>query len=307
MGSPALGVEAGIRKAPLCAAETGELCKASPGAGWGGGLQIAFRAFLSSRVALATVRVRMKQSLLLALLAGILAGTPAMGAVLKDKAAPVATAKDSAKTQQLVKKQCGGCHGDDGNSLKPNVPKLAGQYADYLYKQLRNFKAADGKPMGPANPMYPTPSDLVYIAAPEGKLPERTNPLYFLAMNGMVKDLTDDQMKAIALYFSEQQRKPAEAVNKSGEVFAAAQKLYRAGDPARGLPTCAGCHGPTGAGLPAQFPRLSGQVAPYTIAQLKNFRAGYRTNDPNNMMRDIAYKLTEDEIAGLADYIAGLR
>lgn len=258
----------------------------------------------------------MKQTLLLAVLAGILVTVgPAIGATGpvpgaaegKAKAVtPEATKVQPTKVQLLVKKQCGGCHGDDGNSLKPAIPKLAGQHADYLYKQLRNFKAADGKPMGPANPMYPTPSDLVYVAAPEGKLPERTNPLYFLAMNGMVKDLTDADMKAIAVYFSEQKRKPAETT-LNGEAQEAAKKLYHAGDLARGLPTCAGCHGPTGAGLPAQFPRLSGQFASYTIAQLKNFRAGDRTNDPNSMMRDIAYKLTEDEIALLANYIAGLR
>jgi len=212
---------------------------------------------------------------------------------------------DSNKVQQLVKKQCGGCHGDDGNSLKSTVPKLAGQHADYLYKQLRNFKAADGKPMGPNNPMYPTPSDLVYVAAPEGKLPERTNPLYFLVMNGMVKDLSDADMKDVAFYFSQQKRKTDPAA-KNGEAFESAQKLYRAGDPARGLPPCAGCHGPSGAGLPAQFPRLSGQFTDYTATQLRNFRTGDRTNDPNSMMRDVAYKLTEDEIKALAEYVATL-
>lgn len=250
----------------------------------------------------------MRQTLLLVALAGALAVTgPALSADGKTKPVNQDVLKgDPAKVQLLVKKQCGGCHGDDGNSLKPTVPKLAGQHADYLYKQLRNFKAADGKPMGPSNPVYPTPSDLVYVAAPEGKLPERTNPLYFLAMNGMVKDLSDADMKAIAVYFGEQQRK-SEATPLSGEALEAAQKLYHAGDPARGLPTCAGCHGPNGAGLPAQFPRLSGQSASYTTAQLKNFRAGDRTNDPNNMMRDVAYKLTEEEIRLLADYIAGLR
>ena len=219
---------------------------------------------------------------------------------------PAATTAKPVSVEQLVKTQCGGCHGDDGNSVKPTVPKLAGQHADYLYKQLRNFKAADGKPMGPGNPMYPTPSDLVYVAAPEGKLPERMNPLYFLAMNGMVKDLSDADMKAVAKYFSEQQRKPDNA-KQTPEELANAQKLYRGGDAARRLPPCAGCHGPTGAGLPAQFPRLSGQLISYTMVQLKNFRAGDRANDPNQMMRDVAYKLTEAEIASLADYIAGLR
>ncbi|MBI5922642.1 MAG: c-type cytochrome [Betaproteobacteria bacterium] len=216
-----------------------------------------------------------------------------------------AATDNTAKLKQLIKKQCSGCHGEDGNSLKPTIPKLSGQHADYLYKQLRNFKAADGKPMGPNNPMYPTPSDLVYVAAPEGKLPERTNPIYFLAMNGMVKDLTDADMKELALYFSQQKRKTDSAI-KNTEAIEAAQRLYRGGDAARGIPTCAGCHGPDGAGLPAQFPRLSGQYAEYTATQLKNFRAGDRTNDPNSMMRDIAYRLKEDEIKALSEYIATL-
>ncbi|CAG4883895.1 Cytochrome c4 [Georgfuchsia toluolica] len=245
----------------------------------------------------------MKQTLFLAVFASVLVtASPAWSA---DEAKTDANA--DTKVKQLVKKQCGGCHGDDGNSVKPTVPKLAGQHADYLYKQLRNFKATDGKPAGPSNPMYPTPSDLVYIASPEGKLPERTNPLYFVVMNGMVKDLTDADMKAVAVYFSEQTRKSADSVTKSGEGFEAAQRLYRVGDAVRHVPSCAGCHGPTGDGLPAQFPRLSGQLANYTLKQLKNFRAGYRTNDPNRMMRDITYRLTEEEIEALSDYIAGLR
>lgn len=246
----------------------------------------------------------MKQVLRLTVFGALLA---ANGIVLgaAGNAVPQDLVKPATKVRQLVQKHCSGCHEEDGNSTKSSVPKLAGQHADYLYKQLRNFKAADGKPMGPSNPMYPTPSDLVYVAAPEGKLPERTNPLYFLAMNGMVMALSDADMKAIAVYFSEQRRKPAVATLR-GEALLAAQKLYRAGDPARGLPTCAGCHGPTAAGLPAQFPRLAGQFASYTAKQLKNFRDGNRTNDPNNMMRDVAYKLTEDEIALLSDYIAGL-
>ena len=217
------------------------------------------------------------------------------------------TATAAMTVAQLAMSQCAGCHGEDGNSVKPStVPKLAGQHADYLYKQLRNFKAADGKPPGPTNPVYPTPSDLVYVAAPEGKLPERTNPIWFLAMNGMVHGLSDDDMKRLAVYFSGLEIKPA-ASTRSGEELAAARKLYRAGDPARSLPACAGCHAPDGAGLPAQFPRLAGQFASYTEAQLRNFRSGDRANDPNRMMRDVAYKLTEEEISLLSDYIAGLR
>ena len=208
--------------------------------------------------------------------------------------------------EQLFVDKCADCHGEGGRGLKPSVPKLASQHADYLYKQLRNYMAADGQPPGPDNPVYPTPSDLVYIVAPEGELPERTNPIYFLAMNGMVLGLSDNDMKALAVYLEEQQRAPEES-QQNVEALAAAQNLYRAGDPSRSLAPCAGCHGPNGAGLPAQFPRLAGQYASYTAAQLNSFRAGERTNDPNRMMRDVAYKLTEEEINALSDYIAGLQ
>ena len=244
----------------------------------------------------------MKRILLLTVLASALA---ALGA--NATAGANGAARETAKTDSanFVKKQCAGCHGEHGNGLKPAVPKLAGQHADYLYKQLRNFKAADGKPMGPD--MYPTPSDLVYVAAPEGKLPERRNPVYFLAMNGMVMKLTDADMKSVAKYFSEQRVSLAVAAAKNDQAFESAKRLYRVGDPARGLASCAGCHGPTGAGLPAQFPRLAGQFASYTVTQLKSFRSGERFNDPNSMMRDIAYKLSDDEIGQLSDYIAGLR
>jgi cytochrome c553 len=217
-----------------------------------------------------------------------------------------ATAATAVAVEQLVRKECAACHGDDGNSVKAAVPKLAGQHADYLYKQLRNFKATGGKAAEGGKPVHSAPSDLVYVAAPEGKLPERMNPVYFLAMNGMVMGLSDAEMKAVSVYFSER-RRTQDVPARNAEAFEQARRLYRAGDASRGLPSCAGCHGPVGAGLPAQFPRLSGQWPSYTAAQLKSFRAGERTNDPNRMMRDVAYKLTEDEIASLSEYIADLR
>jgi len=249
----------------------------------------------------------MKQTLLRVLIAtGITLMATTLLAASENNDEPTIPDTGPITIEQLFVDKCSDCHGRAGKGLKPTVPKLAGQHADYMYKQLRNFMAADGKPPGPDNPVYPTPSDLVYVVAPEGTLPERTNPIYFLAMNGMVKGLSDNDMKALAVYLEEQQREPEES-EQNAEALAAAQKLYRAGDSERGLSPCSGCHGPNGAGLPAQFPRLSGQYATYTEAQLNNFRAGYRTNDPNRMMRDIAYKLTEEEIIALADYIAGLQ
>ncbi len=209
-----------------------------------------------------------KHSLLLSLLL-------ATGAVqAQDKAA---AQPDLAKAKQTAEQVCGACHGTDGNSQIPVNPKLAGQHAEYLNKQLRNFKSEGGKPA------------------------ERANPI----MGGMVAALSEDDMKGLATYFAGQQLKPESAKNKAS--IELGQKLWRAGDVKRGIPACAACHGPAGAGLPAQYPRLSGQFADYTEAQLKAFRAGERANDPAKMMRTIALKMTDPEIKAVADYAAGLR
>ena len=188
-----------------------------------------------------------------------------------------ALAADPAKAKTIVTTVCAACHNADGNSSIAVNPKLAGQQADYIYKQLRNFKGAEGKP------------------------PERTNAI----MNGMAAGLSDDDMKNLAAYFSDQKRKPEAAKNR--ETIEYAQKLYRAGDATKGLPACAACHGPTGAGMPAQFPLIAGQFPEYTESQLKGFRAGERANDPNSMMRLVAIKMTDAEIKAVSDYIAGLR
>jgi cytochrome c553 len=121
----------------------------------------------------------------------------------------------------------------------------------------------------------------------------------------MIAAFDDGQMRDIAAYFSAQTQKGE--VAKSRETIELGQKLYRGGDQAKGLPACAACHGPAGAGIPAQFPRIGGQFAEYTEAQLKAFREGSRANDPNKMMRMVALKMTDAEIKAVSDYIAGLR
>ncbi|MBT9498958.1 MULTISPECIES: c-type cytochrome [Zoogloea] len=184
---------------------------------------------------------------------------------------------DLAKAKQTAEQVCGACHGADGNSQIPANPKLAGQHAEYLYKQLKNFKSEGGQPA------------------------ERANPI----MAGMAAMLSDDDAKGVAAYFAGQTLKPESAKNKAS--IELGQKLWRAGDLKRGIPACAACHGPAGAGLPAQFPRLSGQFADYTEAQLKAFRAGERANDPAKMMRTIALKMTDPEIKAVSDFAAGLR
>ena len=213
----------------------------------------------------------MKRSLL-----ALLSAMVAFGAHAAD-AAKAAPKGDPARGQAIATTVCGACHGPDGNSVPAVNPKLAGQHADYLFKQMKNFKAADGKQA------------------------ERTNAI----MNGMIAAFDDGQMRDLAAYFSSQTQKGEAAKNR--ETIELGQKLYRAGDQAKGLPACSACHGPSGAGIPAQFPRIGGQFAEYTEAQLKNFRDGTRANDPNKMMRMVALKMTDAEIKAVSDYVSGLR
>ena len=213
----------------------------------------------------------MKRSLLT-----LLCAMTAFGVQASDTAQ--ATPKgDPARGQAIVSTVCVACHGLDGNSPIPVNPKLAGQHPEYLLKQMKNFKAVGGNP------------------------PERVNAI----MNGMIAAYDEGQMRDLSAYFASQARKNETAKNR--ETIELGQKLYRAGDLAKGLPACAACHGPAGAGLPAQYPRLAGQYPEYTEAQLRNFREGTRSNDPNKMMRMVAVKMTDAEIKAVSDYIAGLR
>lgn len=184
---------------------------------------------------------------------------------------------DTAKAQTIASQVCAACHANDGNSGIPANPKLAGQFADYLDKQLNDYKA------GP------------------NKKPARENAV----MNGMVANLSAADMKGLAAYFAGQ--KPKDGAANDKDLAALGQKLWRGGNAASGVPACAGCHGPAGAGIPGQYPRLSGQHAEYVAAQLKLFRDGGRANDPNGMMRGVAARMTEREITAVAQYAAGLR
>ncbi|MFN3987189.1 MAG: c-type cytochrome [Rhodocyclaceae bacterium] len=186
-------------------------------------------------------------------------------------------AADTAKAKQIVETICVACHGIDGNSQLPDNPKLAGQIPEYLYKQLREYKSWDGNP------------------------PVRENAV----MNAMVAGLDDADMKALANYFASQTLQPEAASNL--DTIEQGQRIWRGGIADKGVPACAGCHGPAGTGLPAQYPRIAGQFPQYTVAQLQHFRDGGRENDPNQMMRMIALKMTDAEMRAVADYAAGLR
>lgn len=206
----------------------------------------------------------------------VAAFTLVSAAVASEGSKPAAYPGDAAKGQEIATTVCVACHGADGNSPSSANPKIAGQHAAYLLKQMKNFKAnAEGKA-------------------------ERVNAI----MNGMIAPYTEEQMKDLAAYFSAQKQNGGEMKNR--DALALGQKLWRAGDAGKGLPACAACHGPAGAGLPAQYPRLAGQFAEYTEAQLKAFRVSERANDPNSMMQMVAVRMTDAEIRAVADYIAGL-
>lgn len=175
-----------------------------------------------------------------------------------------------ASVEQTVNTVCAACHAPDGNSVITLNPKLAGQHPEYLEKQLTEFKSG-----------------------------KRANAV----MSGMAAGLSEADIKALAAYFSAKKLNLGQAT-KNG-AGSSGEKMYRAGNALTNVPACAACHGPAGAGMPKQFPRLGGQHADYTLAQLKAFRSGERANAP--MMMAIAAKMSDAEMAAVADYIQGLR
>lgn len=183
---------------------------------------------------------------------------------------------DPAKGQQIAAQVCAACHGADGNAASPSNPKLAAQHADYLYKQLVNFVPKTG-----------------------AKEAERANAV----MAGFAATLSDADRRNLAAWFASQSLKPASA--RSKDLVEQGQRIYRGGIPEKQVPACAGCHGPSGSGIPAQYPRLGGQWAEYTESQLTQFRGGQRKNSAQ--MTTIAARLSDSEIKAIADYIAGLR
>lgn len=194
-------------------------------------------------------------------------------AMVAPAAASEAAAKakpDVAKGQAISTNVCGACHSADGSRGSPANPILQGQHPEYLVKQLTEFK--------------------------EGK---RDNPV----MKGMASTLSDEDMRNVAAFYASKDAKPGFA--KSKESVALGEKIYRGGIADRAIPACAGCHSPTGAGIPAQYPRLRGQHSDYTEAQLVAFRSGLRKN--STQMTGVAAKMNDKEIKAVADYIAGLR
>ncbi len=187
-------------------------------------------------------------------------------------ASGVAQAAGDAAAGQAKAAVCIACHGPDGNSPNPQWPKLAGQHPSYIEKQLAEFKAG-----------------------------VRKNEL----MLPMALMLSEQDMANVAAFFSSQQQAPGVADAEQVEL---GEKIYRGGNRATGVAACMACHGPSGIGNPAaKFPRISGQHAVYVEKALKDFRSGARANDMNKMMRGVASKMTDKEIAAVAQYVQGLQ
>lgn len=194
---------------------------------------------------------------------------PAFSASAAD--APAAAAKpDLAKGQATFSGVCIACHGADGNSALGENPSLAQQHPEYLVKQLQEFKAG-----------------------------KRASAI----MQGFAGMLSDEDMKNVAWWVAGNAAKPGAAENK--DLVAMGERIYRGGIPDRNIAACAACHSPNGAGIPAQYPRLSGQHAQYTATQLVAFRDGVRLN--SLQMTGVAAKLNDREIKAVSDYISGLR
>ena len=180
-------------------------------------------------------------------------------------------AGNAADGEKIVTGVCAASHGIDGNSVITTNPKLAQQHPEQIAKQLANFKSG-----------------------------ERKNAV----MSGMAASLSPEDMANVAAYFGSQKAKVGSA--KTNAAGSLGEKIYRGGIASVGVPACASCHGATGAGIPVQFPRLSGQHADYVVTQLKAFYSGERANDNAKVMRMIAAKMSDADMAAVADYIQGL-
>lgn len=200
-----------------------------------------------------------------ALLLATLLAGPTLAAESKPAFKP-----DLAKGQAIATQVCAACHTADGSRGAPANPILQGQHPEYLVKQLTEFKSG-----------------------------KRDNAV----MKGMASTLSEDDMRHVAAFYASKTAKPGAAKNK--DTIRLGERIWRGGILDKMVPACAGCHGPTGAGIPAQYPRIGGQHSDYTELQMTTFRAGTRNNSAQ--MHAIAAKLSDAEIKAVSDYATGLR
>ncbi len=220
------------------------------------------------------------------------AAEPAAPAADPAAAAPAPVVADTGpakagdpKAGQTKAGACAACHGLDGNSADPANPKLAGQHEQYIWRQLKLFKSG-----------------------------ERENPI----MLGMAATLTEQDMRDIGAYFGSQkviagvadEAVIAEGPNAGKKFYQIGENIYRGGKPSAGVPACAACHGPAGAGMPGpSYPAVGGQHAAYVAARLTAFRDGMvwgKDKNANVIMSQAAKGLSDEEIQGLASYLQGL-
>lgn len=178
---------------------------------------------------------------------------------------------DPERAQAIVSRLCVACHAADGNSMLPENPRLAGLQAEYLAKQLNDFKKGD-----------------------------RSNEV----MTPMVAGLGADDISSLAVFFSEKRAAPGSV--RRPQLIEAGKKVYNEGNVESGVPSCSGCHYPDGSGT-KRFPRLAGQHAEYTLKQMKDFKNSKRENDRGLVMQSVALRLSDAEMEAVAEYIAGLK
>jgi cytochrome c553 len=214
----------------------------------------------------------MKSSSILSLASSFALATAALLAAPANAAGPAKPAfkPDLAKGQAVATQVCAACHSFDGSRGAPANPIIAGQHPEYLVKQLQEFKSG-----------------------------KRKNAI----MAGFAATLSEDDMRHVSAFYASKSAKPGAA--KSKDTIRLGERIWRGGIAEKMVPACAGCHGPTGAGIPSQYPRLAGQHGDYTVTQMNAFRSGERSN--NAQMTGIAAKLSDLEIKAVSDYSAGLQ
>jgi cytochrome c553 len=201
----------------------------------------------------------------IALLIAVLAAGPAVAAETHAAFKP-----DLAKGQALSSQVCAACHTADGSRGLPANPIIQGQHPEYLVKQLIEFKSG-----------------------------KRNNAI----MKGFAGTLSEDDMRHVAAFYAGKTAKLGAAKNK--DTIRLGERIWRGGIASKSVPACSGCHGPTGAGIPAQYPRLASQHGDYLELQMTGFRAGTRANSAQ--MTTIAAKMSDLEIKAVSDYAAGLQ
>ncbi|MDV6344393.1 c-type cytochrome [Nitrosomonas sp. Is37] len=186
---------------------------------------------------------------------------------------------DPEKGKEIAMGVCAGCHNADGNSVIPSNPTLAGQHAEYITKQLMDFKVEGDSPA------------------------KRDNPV----MASMVAALTADDMKNLGAYYAQQKTKPGIISDGDKSLLEIGKRIYNGGNLENNVPACSSCHSPNGAGIPPHYPKLAGQQPAYTVSQLEAFYQGARANDINSSMQKVVLRMSAKEIRAVAEYIATLQ